>query len=214
MQPIPSITVSFGVERFNPVNSYIMNSGQISGDQLDKLWPRSSITIDECTDTLSILSPSIAHNECFRHILQHCTQDMKDTRYAAISTLVQELLRGIGEQATHTVQIGRSVKLLPLWIPSSVSHHRVLNLVSTFTRSILKLTNSTPLGIIVIDVGSVKIHEAETWQQDSRDDGGVFLGSLSTFDRDPCEFLWEVAVTGPRNSVSSCTLCERDLNMA
>ena len=42
-------------------------------------------------------------------------------------------------------------------------------------RSILKLTDGVPLSIIVVNIDSSEIHETETWQWNSTDDGGVFL---------------------------------------
>ena len=52
-------------------------------------------------------------------------------------------------------------------------------------RSILKFTNGTRLCVVGVDVNSIEIHEAETWQRNGRNDGGILLGTLSPVDRNP-----------------------------
>jgi len=45
-------------------------------------------------------------------------------------------------------------------------------------RSILELTNGTPLGVVTVNTDSIEVHEAETWQGNSRNDGGIWLRTL------------------------------------
>ena len=50
-------------------------------------------------------------------------------------------------------------------------------------RSVLELTNGTPLGVITVNVDSSEVYEAETWQRNGRDNGGVFLRAWNLIDR-------------------------------
>ena len=59
-------------------------------------------------------------------------------------------------------------------------------------RSILEFTNGTPLGIITVNVDSNEVHDAETWQRNGRDNGGIFLRTWSPIDRN----LQALAVLG------------------
>ena len=82
----------------------------------------------------------------------------------------------------------------PREIALLLSPPRFTKLDSNLDRwSILEFTNGTPLGIIVIDIDSIKVHEAEARQWNSRNDGGVFLRGLNPIDRDPHKFLLGIA---------------------
>lgn len=48
--------------------------------------------------------------------------------------------------------------------------------------SILEFTNGAPMGIIVVNIDSTEIHEAETLQRDSRNKGRIFLFALNPID--------------------------------
>ena len=48
--------------------------------------------------------------------------------------------------------------------------------------SILELTDGTPLSVITVDIDSGEVHEAEPWQRNSRNDGGILLRALLSVD--------------------------------
>ena len=50
-------------------------------------------------------------------------------------------------------------------------------------RSVLELTDSAPLPVIAVNIDSSEIHEAETRQWNSRNDGGIQLRTWSPVDR-------------------------------
>lgn len=61
---------------------------------------------------------------------------------------------------------------------------RTAKLESDLNRgSVLELSNGTPLGVIAVDVYSSEVHEAETWQRNGRDDGGIRLRAFSPVNR-------------------------------
>ena len=77
MQPIPSKVVSRGPERLEPVDGHTMNGGQITEDQIEELWPGSSVAVDERTHPFGVLSPGVADDENFGHILGLCASGIR-----------------------------------------------------------------------------------------------------------------------------------------
>ena len=73
-------------------------------------------------------------------------------------------------------------------------------------RSILERTNGTPLGVIAVDVNPSEVYEAETWQRNGGNDGGIWLRTFSPVDRNVHVFVWDVLGNGSHRASESSSV--------
>src|SRR5260221_6326106 len=89
MQPIPGKVIASGVKCVEPVNGYIMNSGQIAEDYVDKLLIRSTVTVNKCPKSLGVLCPTVAHDKHIRHVWCCCIRRIRRVHTVSLQKRVE-----------------------------------------------------------------------------------------------------------------------------